>query len=399
MQEELLYTVWLSLCAPTASPLIPFLLKFFGSAEKVYEASEEDLFSCPLEWSGQQRPFLNKDLRPARRILDDCEKWGVQILTPQSTRYPKRLFDLKDPPQVLYCLGEFCDLDAETTVAVVGSRTPSDYGVRAAKRLSLDLAKSGAVLVSGLARGIDSVAHRAALYAGTFTVAVLGCGIDRVYPPEHRDLYAKIRENGLIITEYPPSTPPHAHNFPQRNRIIAALSRATLVVEASSASGSLITARLARELHRDVWAVPSAIFSSSGLGTNELLFGGARCALRAEDIMVSLAPSGTLHIPRLRKKRAEQIEKHKNFRYAPTLQESERPRPKVVPREKADTLTDRERAVLGLLSDVPQSVDALSAGPLGAGEVLGLLSSLELKGYVCRTSGGRFRLTDEEEGR
>ncbi len=411
MNEEKRLLIWLCSRVPIGSALPHLLLKYFGSAAAVYAATESDLAAVPVEWNGRMGPFLEKDLSFADRVLDYCDKHGVGICTLTDHFYPKRLFDLPVPPVLLYHLGEFCDLDNVPSVAVVGSRTPSAYGERAAKRLSYDLARGGAVLVSGLARGIDSVAHRAALYAETFTVGVLGCGIDRAYPPEHRDLIAEVAQKGLLLTEYAPGTPPNGRNFPMRNRIIAALSRATLVVEAATSSGSLITAEYALRLGRELYSVPASIFSASSAGSNHLLSLGAKCALRAEDIFLSLAKN----FPELRPaKSAIKREKQKKAKEAysfpgsgngemPPAFSEKAPKPSVGKRprvEKASflSLSEEERALLSVLSHEPVPMETLvKAGGLSAARVMTLATALELKGYVCRLGGNRVCLSDDAE--
>ena len=410
MNEEKRLLVWLCSRAPTGSALPYVLLKYFGSATAVYAADEADLAAAPVEWNGRMGPFLEKDLSFAERVLEYCEKHSVGICTLTDPFYPKRLFDLPCPPVLLYHMGEFCDLDNVPSVAVVGSRTPSAYGTRAAKRLSYDLARGGAVLVSGLARGVDSIAHRAALYAETFTVGVLGCGIDRAYPPEHRDLIAEVAEKGLLLTEYAPGTPPNGRNFPMRNRIIAALSRATLVVEAASASGSLITAEHAMRLGRELYAVPSSIFSAASAGSNHLLTLGAKCALRAEDILAPLLGAIPELRPVKRVKKREKKEKADAFSFPgsgnktmPPAFSEQAPKasvPKAPRFEKASflSLSGEERALLSALSHEPVSMEQLAKSTaLSAARVMMLVTSLELKGYARRLGGNRVCLTDDAD--
>ncbi|MBQ2731005.1 MAG: DNA-processing protein DprA [Clostridia bacterium] len=410
MNDEKLYLVWLTSCAPTGSALLPLLLKYFGSARAVFEASQEDLRAAPIEWRSRHKAFCNKNLEFAEGVVEYCEKNGVGITACTDHFYPKRLFDLASPPILLYHVGEFCDLDRAPTVTVVGTRTPSAYGERAAKRLSVDLARGGAVLVSGLARGVDGLAHRAALYCETKTVGVLGCGIDRAYPPEHRELIAQVAESGLVLTEYAPGTPPNAKNFPMRNRILAALGRATLVVEASVASGSLITADQALRLGRPLYAVPSSIFSAGCAGSNHLFRCGAKCAMNADDVLEALAAEFPEQItvsprakpaPRKKEKVSDAV-----FRFPGSDRKSLLPEYKQSPpqktrrkaRERASVLelTADERALLSRLSHTPTDAEALSGG-LSASVLMRLLSSLEIKGYVERVGGNRFCLLDEAE--
>ncbi|MBR6529890.1 MAG: DNA-processing protein DprA [Clostridia bacterium] len=411
--SEKLALVWLTSRAPIGAALPYLLLKYFGSAVRVWEATEDELESAPVEWNGRMKPFLDKDLAFAERVVAYCEENSVGITAIGEHFYPKRLYDLASPPLLLYHVGNFCDLDNVPTVAVVGSRTPSAYGERAAKRLCLDLARGGAVLISGLARGIDGIAHRAALYAETFTVGVLGCGIDRAYPPEHADLIRSVAQKGLLITEYPPGTPPVGSHFPMRNRILAALSRATLVVEAAVSSGSLITAEQALRLSRALFAVPSTIFSESGAGSNHLLHCGAKCALRAQDVLSVLAADFPNSVsaqvaPKSVEKKKVRV-KDAAFAFPGSggvtppkfegKKEAEKPKKKVAKPARASVLdlSEDERDLLSRITFEPHSPEELAKNEMSVSAVLVLLTSLELKGYVRRVSGTRFCLVDEAE--
>lgn len=216
-----------------------------------------------------------------------CAKMGIRILTFFDADYPKMLKEIYDPPLLLYMKGALIPEDG-AAVAAVGTRHPSPYGLRVAHKFSYELAGSGITIVSGLARGIDAEAHRGALDARGRTIAVLGCGLDMIYPKENEKLYGRITESGTLLSEFSPGTPPLAHHFPCRNRIIAGLSLGVLVVEAHSRSGSLITARLAAEEGREVYAVPGSIESVSSRGTNHLIEEGARMVTGSDGIIEDL---------------------------------------------------------------------------------------------------------------
>lgn len=201
--------------------------------------------------------------------------------------YPALLKEIPDPPECLWTRGDR-SLLARTAVAVIGARAASPEGLIAASEIAFDLARAGIVVVSGLARGIDAAAHRGALDAGGLTIAVLGTGIERWYPPEHQSLQDEIAAKGLLVTEFPPESPPEDWHFPRRNRIISGLSRAVVVVEARDKSGSLITARLAAEQNRDVMAVPGTIVGGRNRGANALLRDGAKLVESAVDILQEL---------------------------------------------------------------------------------------------------------------
>ena len=205
--------------------------------------------------------------------------------------YPEQLMQIAGPPKQLYCCGNI-DVLKQRCVAVIGSRTTTAYGRQTAKAIGRTLAAAGVTVVSGMANGIDSCAHEGALEAGGATAAVLGCGADICYPPENRILMAEIQRHGLIVTEYPPGTPPDRFNFPKRNRIISGLCEATVVVQARNRSGSLITAELAAEQGREVFAVPGNIDSQYNLGNNKLIKEGAMPLICVDDILEHLGISG-----------------------------------------------------------------------------------------------------------
>ena len=232
----------------------------------------------------------------AARAVADAERMaaaaaGARVLTRLDAAYPPALCHLPLPPPVLYCRGELpAALGGDgPSVAIVGSRHPTAYGREAAWLFARDLARAGVVVVSGFARGVDAAAHRGALAGGGLTVAVLGCGLDVAYPTEHHPALAgEVAAQGALLSELPMGTPPRKVHFPVRNRLIAALTRATLVVEAALRSGSLITARCALELGREVLALPGRIFDDTALGTNALIADGARPALHPRDVLAAL---------------------------------------------------------------------------------------------------------------
>ncbi len=247
----------------------------------------------------QHLPAAHAVLREARVLAARAERraaaLGARLLTLLDPDYPAPLLDLALPPPVLYCQGEIPDRPA---TAIVGSRAADAYGREAATLFARRLAEAGLTIVSGLARGVDSAAHRGALAAADGrTVGVLGCGLDVPYPPGSHRLRRRIAERGAVITEFPPGTPPSRHNFPIRNRIIAGLASGTLVVQGEARSGSLITARLALELGRDVYAVPGRIFDSRSAGPNGLIRDGALAAQRPRDILESLPQAELDRLP------------------------------------------------------------------------------------------------------
>jgi len=263
------------------------LLDFFGDLERAWTAD-----ASALRQAGLDRRALSNLLKTRAKLDLDAEleklaRQNVKVLTWQDPAYPSRLFQIPDPPAVLYVRGQIAPED-EWAIAVVGTRRASAYGKMATQRLVTDLAINCLTIVSGLARGIDGEAHRAALEHSGRTIAVLGCGLDLIYPPEHRNLAREIVERGALVSEYPLGTRPEASNFPPRNRIISGLSLGVLVVEAGSKSGALITADYAADQGRDVFAVPGNLFVPNSTGTNRLIQDGAKLVTSSQDILEEL---------------------------------------------------------------------------------------------------------------
>jgi DNA processing protein len=263
------------------------LLEACADAEQAWQASPNALRQAGLSQRVVEAFLKVRSSDLLERTWQQIESQGIQILTWEDHGYPRLLKEIEQPPPVLYVRGEVC-ADDEWALAVVGTRRITAYGRQVAEELGGAMARNGITVVSGLARGVDAVAHRACLNNGGRTLAVLGSGVDRIYPPEHRRLAQEIVENGAIISDYPPGTPPEAANFPPRNRIISGLARATVVVEAGRSSGALITATFAVEQGREVFAVPGSIYSPASQGTNHLIQQGARPYLSPEDILEEL---------------------------------------------------------------------------------------------------------------
>jgi DNA processing protein len=251
------------------------LIEHFGSPQAAYMASLTELESCGVPAQVAQAIFAQAGLREAEKEVEAAGKAECRIVTLTSDEYPPLLRQISDAPLVLYIRGDTALLSRHA-VAIVGTRKPSAYGSSVAHRLASDLAQRGLVIVSGLARGIDSASHRGALEAGGKTVAVLGSGIDVIYPSENRSLVKKIVESGAMISEFPLGTGPAPQNFPIRNRIISGLALGVIIVEAAEYSGSLITARLALEQNREVFGVPGNITSAQSFGPNHLIKQGAK---------------------------------------------------------------------------------------------------------------------------
>ncbi len=280
------YWIWLSLAFDVADAVSDKLLfDFGGDPEAIYRASYLALKRSIPNEHNVLRKLIEKDLHTADRILDFCEVNNIGILTQDSRRYPPSLLSIRGRPIVLYYKGSLPDFSDRLAIAVVGTRRVSDYGSNAAYSISYDLAKNGAIVVSGMALGTDGAAHHGALDALGTTVAVLGSGIDVVYPRSNAELYDELTLNGTVITEFPPQSRPEGWHFPQRNRIISGLSSGILVVEAAEKSGSLITADHAKKQGRMIYAVPGKVGELASLGTNNLIRDGAKVVTCADDIL------------------------------------------------------------------------------------------------------------------
>jgi DNA processing protein len=337
------------------------LLAAFGDLEAAWNGSDAQLSAAGLG------PSLVRSITEARSRLDlDVEMArlaasGFRAVTWEDAVYPRRLAEIDAPPPLLYVWGSLQAQD-ELAVAVVGTRKPSAYGQQVTRDVVSALGSAGVTVVSGLARGVDGIAHQAALENGTRTIAVLGSGLDRVYPPEHRRMAEAIAENGAIVTEYPLGRCPEPANFPARNRIISGMSMALVVTEAGETSGALITADFAAEQGRDVFAVPGGIYSRSSGGTNRLISNGARLLRSPEEVLEALNLEMTV---------------------ADVVQE-------------AAPASEGERKVLQAMSREPMHVDDLSRQcDLPPGQVASCLTLLELRGRVRSVGGMRYVLARE----
>lgn len=274
--------LWLSENGLMTKNIKHHLLEHFGDIESIYSAKRPDYEALDWLQPEQITSLCDKDARDMHSLY---KQNGVTIVTLDSDEYPDLLRQAYMPPLVLYCRGKFINLNERLCISMVGTRKMTVYGKNCAYNISKELAESGVIIVSGMADGIDSVAHRGALDAGMPTVAIIGCGVNIVYPKKNASLMKKIMETGMVVSEYPLNSPPEKFHFPERNIIIAALSAATVVVEADIKSGSLITANRANELGKDLYAVPGSIYSLYSKGTNAMIKDGAYCATCAEDIL------------------------------------------------------------------------------------------------------------------
>ena len=363
---------WIGLnCVPGVGSITSKrLIEAFGTPKHVFSASQGELQSVDGVGGELARRIATFPVEEVlEREVAAVERAGITLCTLHDEDYPPQLATLYDPPPVLYVRGALMASDA-LAIAVVGSRRPTAYGRSMAERLAGELASLGFTVVSGLARGIDGLAHQAALSAGGRTLAVYGNGIDLIFPSEHRSLADAIAERGALISEFPMGTPPVAHNFPRRNRIIAGLALGTVVVEAAAKSGSLITARCAMEQGREVFAVPGQVITGNSRGAHRLIKQGATLVEGVEDIIDALP----LHF-RAMLEEAQAAEGVSNSE----------PEPASVLVPPAPRVSASERALLALIQEEPRPIDRMiEESGLAPSAVSGLLVQLELKGLVAR---------------
>jgi DNA processing protein len=333
------------------------LVQTFGSIEAAWQAAAEELRKAGLGEKLVQRLVEARSDLDLGNELARVQQLGLQVLPMDDPLYPARLKEIESPPLVLYLSGQLLPQD-EWAAAIVGTRRATPYGKAVAAELAGGLAASGVTVVSGLARGIDGIAHQAALEAGGRTLAVLGSGLDHIYPPEHRNLARSIASSGAVLSDYPLGTSPEGGNFPARNRIIAGLSLAVIVVEAGESSGALITADFAAEQGRDVFAVPGRIYDRGSLGTNRLIAAGAFPVTTVDDVLEVLNLESVAA---------------------------------AAPREPSLPKDATERRVLEALSADPVHIDELRERcELPIAELTACLSMLELRGQARQVGGMHY---------
>jgi DNA processing protein len=333
------------------------LIDHFGNAASAWQGAPEDLRAAGLGVKVIERLLeVRKDV-DLDNLWDKINAQGIHVLTWDDETYPPRLKEIEHPPPVLFIRGEFLPED-HFAVAIVGTRKVTSYGRQVTEELSAFLASNGVTVISGLARGVDAIAHSVTLKSGGRTIAVLGCGVDRIYPPENRALAEQIMTRGALISDYPIGTAPESSNFPPRNRIISGLSLAVIVIEAGETSGALITAEFAAEQGREVFAVPGNILAPQSRGTNKLIQNGALPLLTPQDLLQAL------NLTRVGEQKAAR---------------------KILPADEV------EAQVLNALGSEPLHVDELrNQTGLPVEKVSAALVMMELKGMVRQVGGMQY---------
>lgn len=370
------------------SVLLKRIQQQFGSLAQAWQASPADLAGVDgisllgAEAIARAVESINPDT-----VLAQHEEKNRQFWTPADPNYPRLLFEIADPPAVLYYRGVPCDAESEATqpsIGVVGTRDPSEYGRRWTQRLTRSLTFNGFTVVSGLASGIDAIAHRTCLQHQGRTIAVLGTGVDQVYPRSNQLIYDQILATGLIVSEYPDGTPPDRAHFPRRNRIIAGLSRATLVMEGSERSGAMITARLANDYGRDVYVLPGTLDTPQAQGCLKLIQQGAQVILGEAPLIAALSSMPDVHwlhapppaaVPSPSSTSASSLSRHP----APTSPAT------------FDHLSPELQTVLAVISTEAMSFDAIvQQVDLATGTVLSALTQLEILGAIAELPGKQY---------
>ena len=407
------YWLWLSEKACVSKVRRLALLRRLGSIEAVYFSGDAELSLLEELTAEEHEALLDKDLTEAEKILVRCYDLDIRILTWQDAQYPSLLRNIDDPPLVLYYKGRLPACGSVPALALVGARRASAAGLLTAKRMGYQLGKAGAIIVTGLADGIDSMCMLGALTAGAAVVGVLGCGADVIYPAKNRSLYDDTMSRGCILTEYPPGTPPVGFHFPVRNRIISGMSDGVVVVEAAAKSGALITARLALDQGRDVFAVPGAAGNESCAGSNRLLRDGAIFAETGADVISEYM----LRYPALR----DCADAGKRIGLSPddvqqiAAKTDEKPELKVAsavqaPKKAVDnakesdyielkalmrTLPPVQCAVLEALSEGPLTVDdVIDRSQIPAPQAMSALTMLEIRRMIRKAGANRYALAD-----
>ncbi len=367
-KDEKFYWLALKLVPGVGAVTFLRLVDYFGSPKDVLNANRQELARVKgISKKAIENIVSKKFEKDPEKELDEINRRGIKLICFNDPDYPENLATIHDPPPVLFVQGELSVRDV-VSVAVVGSRSASYQGLAFTRRLCADLGRSGMVIVSGFARGIDTAAHTGCIEGGGRTLAVLGCGLDIDYPRQNGELRQKVVKNGALVTEFPIGTEPESKNFPARNRIISGLSLGVIVVEAGRRSGSLITARLALEQNREVFAVPGAVTNYRSQGPNWLIKQGAKLVERAEDVIEEFLPMLKGHLPQ----QALADEKSNETTCARSL-------------------SSEETKVLDLLQGEPMLLDEMvRVLNMEVNVLAGILSRLELKGLIKQLPGKFF---------
>lgn len=413
MTDTLKYWVWLQACLGYANPKVNTVRKFYPSVVDFYEGGKQEWLLCGCFTKSEMNNFSTFTLEQAQQIIDKCNELGYKMYTMDMKEYPNQLKEIYDPPAVLYVNGNLPDVDNILSIGIVGTRNATVVGKKLAYSIGYDLSKSGVVVVSGGALGIDSSSHNGALMAGGITVCVLGCGINYNYLMSNAQMRSNIAQTGAVVSEYPPDTAPQKYSFPKRNRIISALSQGVLVVEAGEKSGALITATTALSQNKDVFAIPGDITNAVAFGTNQLIKQGAKAVTNAQEIIEEYTNKYTLtineplpidkisdnivdSIPNGRKRAVSvnQIVSEKNNSI--TADNKDKPitdsyTDNKLSKKVLDDISDNAQAIYDIVYENPSTVDDIIIKTnLPVWAIMQACTELELEEAITRKSGGIY---------
>lgn len=410
--ENLILWVWLSQKCLPDTPYFSILYHTFGSIERIYNAGFDEYEQITGLKPSVIEALCDKDQKKAEQTLKKCRMGNIGILPYNDELFPSRLRTIKNPPVLLYYKGRLPEFDKEVCIGTVGTRTPSSYGCRCAYEISFDLALSGAYVISGMAFGIDSVCHKAALDAGGRTAAVLGCGIDVIYPKENAELYNRLSTFGTIISEYEPGFTATRYSFPQRNRLISGLSLGTLIIEAQLKSGAMITAKTTLAQNRDLFVIPGRLGEYNSIGPNSLLQSGAKAVSSANDILSEyefLYPD-KIKIKEHTKKKNNPFKntnepiktnaKPKNISLPKNIEQEndgyeETKETQEEPKQSFDHLAEPQKSIcLCLSKTTPKTLEEIAnITKISVSDTMSSLTILEIQGIVKAVPGGSFVLS------
>lgn len=414
MADTLKYWVWLQACLGYANPKINIVRRFYPSVVDFYEGGKQEWILCGCFTKSEMKNLCTFTLEQAQQIIDKCNQLGYKMYTMDMKDYPDQLKEIYDPPAVLYVNGNLPDVDNILSIAMVGTRNATVVGKRLAYSIAYDLSKSGVVVVSGGALGIDSSSHNGALMAEGSTICVLGCGINYNYLMSNAEMRSKIAQTGAVISEYPPDTAPQKYSFPKRNRIISALSQGVLVVEAGEKSGALITATTALSQNKDVFAIPGDVTNAVAFGTNKLIKQGAKPVTNAQEIIEEYTNKYSLtiaeplpieqisdnilnSIPNGRKRAVSvnQIISEKNNGI--TIENKDKPitdkgcTTNKISKKELDDISDNAKAIYDIVFENPSTVDdIIIKTKLPVSVIMQAFTELELEEVITRKSGGIY---------
>lgn len=395
------YWLWLQMALGEGARFTE-IIDDFGSVENLYNSNIIEWRMSPALTSKQINSLQKYSLEDTEQIIYNCKNNGWQIITFDDDQYPCRLKEIPNPPAVLYVDGVLPNIDDTVAIGIVGTRKASDYAVKVANLMSRAISTCNALVISGGALGVDTAAHNGALSTGGKTVAVLGCGLGTSYLNENKQLRTKIKQNGALVTEYPPFTKASKFTFPLRNRIVSGLSLGVLVVEAGVKSGSLITANYANEQGRDVYTIPSSILDVNFAGSNKLIDDGATVATKPEHLVerycerfatldISKMPTLQQLLKQGKDNGANLPHQEEQFAFDKIAQSRKE---RLQKEEKSLLLKGDEKLVYDALDDKFVHIDTITENTdLPAHQVLTALTMLEMKGIVQSTSGKRYKLS------